>query len=1360
MVLKKILVFSFFPAFVPPRSGGELRLFHIYRQLSESHRVVLLSSSHVNVETETIVHGRNFVERRIPKDNHFLQHWSRLSKIAGEGDLSAVCIAASGLDPTPLHVAYLEEYGDSDVIIHDSPFTVDYDLFLGLDSRLRVYNSYNCESELYRQLHPEERSKPIHELIVRCERKLLEHSSVISHCSESDRLAFESLMGRPIHCGLHLPNGLTPHPLGLRPTTGNKVVRAVFIGSAHMPNMAAARFIVDVLAPRVAEVEFHLVGGCLASGRHGPNVISHGVVDAKAKDDILLTSDVGLNPMLGGGGSNLKVLEFFSIGLPVISTPFGMRGFEVLSGEHCIVAGLDRFEQALRAATTDLPALARIGASGRDFIVARYSWEEICKRLERALLTTERPQGRLLDTPFVLGLNDYDPSTGSGGGAVRIQGLYGAVAEVMPVVYLCFSNTPSIEIEARSKQWLLIKIPKTESHINIEKFYNDRFYVSTSDIVAIRQAVLNQVLRLTYTVLRKLASTIVIDHPYMVALPTAFGDRFIYSSQNNETFMKESLLQYHPDRDTLLPAVRQAEKIAVESSRLVVAVSDEDAQTFVSSRRSASPVLVVRNGAHPPAPIFAEDGVLARGAVGQRSVVFMGSAHVPNVEALKFIIDRLAIECPDIQFHLLGSVCDSLGETLPPNVRAWGRVSESLKAAIMAGCSAAINPMFSGSGSNVKLADFIGNGLHVVTTEFGRRGYPASIDGHVSVATTESFAPMLNAVLAIDGLNEQTRRSARISVFEASLAMRSLAQDFAKFLVDLQVKKHRVLFVNYRYTWPTMGGAEEMLSKLLRSLAVSGHFEIDVVAADAVHIEDNQRFSAEYGRPLDVGAAVGLPSLRYQRFAIRPGHATDRFANARRVWAAQPAFEHSVYDALCSRVVESGLAWGWGSAEGSGDSVVRWSYNDFGIHLTSRSRVELTLHSPQSGALLVLDEKRCHLTHVELSAQMHVAFEADAGAVHFQVSAPCALPGDARPLGVLLQSLKINGIAHDLAKPLVTVSAEVPAIDRFQALANAADQTRGRDRLSLTDLRGPCVPELEAFLTSHVRDYDMVLTHNCVFRTATAAIKAASEAQVPTLIVPHAHLDDDFYHFPDVLESVTRATVVLAAPQAACDFYRSRGAQRVAYLPAGVDTAEAFSDADEAAFRALFPNDAPFLLVLGRKALAKGYRSVVEATRSIAASQPLRMVMIGPDDDGLPVDSKYVTYLGRQPRAVVRGALRACTALVNMSSSESFGIVLLEAWIAERPVIANRACAAFADLAVDGENALMVSEQELPDAIARLLAQPQLALALGQAGRKTALKYSWDNIGRQFVDSCLAICISPPAPALAPVRGENAVPAC
>ncbi|MEQ1518584.1 MAG: glycosyltransferase family 4 protein, partial [Usitatibacteraceae bacterium] len=270
--------------------------------------------------------------------------------------------------------------------------------------------------------------------------------------------------------------------------------------------------------------------------------------------------------------------------------------------------------------------------------------------------------------------------------------------------------------------------------------------------------------------------------------------------------------------------------------------------------------------------------------------------------------------------------------------------------------------------------------------------------------------------------------------------------------------------------------------------------------------------------------------------------------------------------------------------------------------------------------------------------------------------------------------------------------------------------------------------------------YDIVVTHNNIFRPAIAAISAAKSAGIPSVLVPHAHLDDDFYHFPDVHECAREADLVLACPKAACEFYERIGVRNVKYHAPGIDIGEDFSIQDEDAFLAQFKVRTPFFLVLGRKAAAKGYRHVILEIEKLTKTQEVHLVLIGPDDDGFEVGSTNVTYLGAQPRNVVRGALRACIALINMSESESFGIVLLEAWLAGRGVIANADCSAFRDIATHEENALLVSPSGLGAAMRRLLTDRALSSQLGARGKSTIVKYDWEAICKDFVDQCAELC--------------------
>jgi glycosyltransferase involved in cell wall biosynthesis len=98
-----------------------------------------------------------------------------------------------------------------------------------------------------------------------------------------------------------------------------------------------------------------------------------------------------------------------------------------------------------------------------------------------------------------------------------------------------------------------------------------------------------------------------------------------------------------------------------------------------------------------------------------------------------------------------------------------------------------------------------------------------------------------------------------------------------------------------------------------------------------------------------------------------------------------------------------------------------------------------------------------------------------------------------------------------------------------------------------------------------------------------------------------------------------------------------------------------------------------------------------------------------------------------------------------MSESESFGIVLLEAWMSERPVIANRGTLAFSELVEDGTDGLLVREPaELADAMRRLASDPKLAAGMGRNGRDKAETYSWARLA-VILRETLAAASDPPS---------------
>ena len=265
-----------------------------------------------------------------------------------------------------------------------------------------------------------------------------------------------------------------------------------------------------------------------------------------------------------------------------------------------------------------------------------------------------------------------------------------------------------------------------------------------------------------------------------------------------------------------------------------------------------------------------------------------------------------------------------------------------------------------------------------------------------------------------------------------------------------------------------------------------------------------------------------------------------------------------------------------------------------------------------------------------------------------------------------------------------------------------------------------------------------MLVQGVPFATLAAATEIASRHRVPTVLLPHYHLEDRYYHWRSYYRAFTQADCVLAAPASSKPLVFDRlGANSTVVPGGGIDLGE-YDDArlasGERKFRALHAYGKPFVLVLGRKAAAKNYQQAIDAVQLLnQRDHRVDLVMIGPDDDGVPVSAPNTYYYGAQPRDVVLGALRLAFCLVNMSDSESFGIVVLEAWSAGTPVIVQRRCAAFVELVKNGKNGMLVeSVTDIAAAMESYLTDPELGRQHALNGSAIAARHSWPHVAKMI----------------------------
>ncbi len=165
---------------------------------------------------------------------------------------------------------------------------------------------------------------------------------------------------------------------------------------------------------------------------------------------------------------------------------------------------------------------------------------------------------------------------------------------------------------------------------------------------------------------------------------------------------------------------------------------------------------------------------------------------------------------------------------------------------------------------------------------------------------------------------------------------------------------------------------------------------------------------------------------------------------------------------------------------------------------------------------------------------------------------------------------------------------------------------------------------------------------------------------------------------------------------------------------------------------------------LGRLVLEKGlgiFADVVtELTRRGVAHKVL-VIGEGPARDDFAKQVPGAVFAGFQSGDDLGRAVASMDAFFNPSITETFGNVTLEAMAAGVPVVAARATGAI-DLVDEGETGFLVPATDVnayADAIARLVAEPDLKARMGAAGHAKAAAYRWDTVNQAVLDAYLAM---------------------
>lgn len=453
--------------------------------------------------------------------------------------------------------------------------------------------------------------------------------------------------------------------------------------------------------------------------------------------------------------------------------------------------------------------------------IAHINWERIVSTLlsaatprSRATVSTKSvtdnaapgtlPRRRRASTKVtVLDMQPIDPAVG--GGRLRLLGLYHSLGEHLPTTYVGTYDWPGpgyrghqltatlreIDVPlsdrhfAEADRWRQLAGGKTVIDVSFPLLAHD----SPEFVKAARAAVCD-------------AEIVIFSHPWVYPL---IGDALgrpkqlvVYDAHNVESVLRYRLLA---DSEVGLRIVRHATAVERELCRradLVLTCSHEDRELF--HRLYEIPFgkcRVMPNGTfvgEPPDPSARRDKKRLLGLEDKPLAVFLGSLFPPNEEAAAFICTELAPTLPDVNFAICGGVGSaidrpSLARRGVGNVRITGVVDDATRRAYLAAADAAVNPMFSGSGTNIKMFDFMAAGLPVISTPTGARGINLS-GSALHICAAREFSHALRYVLSDVDYARRLGAAARQLACE-SYAWERLSPRLGRLLTRYRTAPHR-----------------------------------------------------------------------------------------------------------------------------------------------------------------------------------------------------------------------------------------------------------------------------------------------------------------------------------------------------------------------------------------------------------------------------------------------------------------------------------------------------------------------------------------------------------------------------------------
>lgn len=392
--------------------------------------------------------------------------------------------------------------------------------------------------------------------------------------------------------------------------------------------------------------------------------------------------------------------------------------------------------QALDELRRDPERADFLGERGRTY-VSRLSWKNVARQLLSAG-GVESPGGTQDDHLLTLAVLDNQPiAPPVGGGRVRLHGLYRELDARTHAIYVGSYDWrgPRRRTVQHGPRLEERTIPHSDEHFEIaESLQRLAGGCTVIDVTQPLLAPLSSAFLAEARRVLERADVAVFSHPWLFP-PLAddvqrSGKPIIYDAQNLEVNLRGQLLSGTPFGRALAEHVRFVEGTLCRRADAILVCSEEEAEAFASTydlppeRLHVTPNGVDTKEVRPPETDEREQARRQLGlSANDVAAIFLGTRYEPNCEAAQWICDVLAPALPELRFFLAGGASEEMrGRRKPKNVVCLGTLDDATRLRLFYAADLALNPLFSGSGTSIKMFEYMAAALAVVASPVGARG--------------------------------------------------------------------------------------------------------------------------------------------------------------------------------------------------------------------------------------------------------------------------------------------------------------------------------------------------------------------------------------------------------------------------------------------------------------------------------------------------------------------------------------------------------------------------------------------------------------------------------------------------------------